>query len=39
MLQGKLKEVQSLTGFVRDRSRFQTVDNWEQSLGPRQYPV
>ncbi|WP_339708402.1 hypothetical protein [uncultured Kriegella sp.] len=23
----------SLTGFVRDRSRFQTVDNWEQKLG------
>ncbi|SHI54834.1 hypothetical protein SAMN04487911_10349 [Arenibacter nanhaiticus] len=23
----------SLTGFVRDRSRFRTVDNWEQKLG------
>ncbi len=23
----------SLTGFVRDRSRFQIVDNWEQKLG------
>lgn len=23
----------SLTGFVRDRSKFHTVDNWEQKLG------
>lgn len=23
----------SLTGFVRNRSRYQTVDNWEQKLG------
>jgi len=23
----------SLTGFVRDRSKFRTVDNWEQKLG------
>ncbi|RTE53563.1 hypothetical protein EHW67_11185 [Arenibacter aquaticus] len=29
----KIEGGASLTGFVRDRSRFQTVDNWEQKLG------